>query len=603
MFNKHLNPPKSVVSTVPVVAAPRPADPTGIPLLTSIDQDAPTASTLSNWEQLQSSVISEGVEEQLQPAQFDNDTFQGILSRAPNSQGSSSSVPEANPPFELLEKWTKNHPLENVISNPSRPISIRRQLQTDALWCFFDAFLTSVEPKNYKEALLESSWIDSMQEEIHEFKRLQVWELIPRPDYEVGVDFEESFALVACIEEIRIFVANAAHKNMTVYQMDVKTAFLNEELREEVYVSQPDRFVDPDYPNHVYRLKKALYGLNQAPRPWTEGKDILMVQIYVDDIIFASSDPSLCDTFAEIMTSRFKMSMIEIIKMYGMDTSDPVNTPMVDRTKLDADLQGIPVDPTRYHGKAYQKALTCGKADLSVNRVLAESTHEQTNDELTDQEAKQMEADDQEIQTILIGLPKDIYAAVDNCQTAKEIWLRVKQMMKGESIESYYHRFSKLINDFSREKYFPEKIASNLKFLNNLQSEWNQSVIVVHQTKNLYEVDYTQLHDFLKFNQPENALIVVLGIAPSITNQNVNQHENGNVVAARAEGNANGDIDEIKDVNANCILMANLQQASTSCIQIGKAPTYDSDGSSEVLLGTARFGNDHVSAIMGYGDL
>ncbi|GKG25509.1 retrovirus-related pol polyprotein from transposon TNT 1-94, partial [Tanacetum coccineum] len=124
---------------------------------------------------------------------FDNDPFQGILSRAPNSQGSSSSVPQANPPFELLEKWTKNHPLENVIDNPSRPVSIRRQLQTDALWCFFDGFLTSVEPKNYKEALLESSWIDSMQEEIHEFNRLQVWELIPRPDYVIIINLKWIF--------------------------------------------------------------------------------------------------------------------------------------------------------------------------------------------------------------------------------------------------------------------------------------------------------------------------------------------------------------------------------------------------------------------------
>nr|GFB65896.1 copia protein [Tanacetum cinerariifolium] len=83
---------------------------------------------------------------------------------------------------------------------------------------------------------------------------------------EEGIDFEESFALVARIEEIHIFIANAASRNMTVYQMDVKTAFLNGDLKEEVYVSQPKGFVDPDHPTHVYRLKKALYGLKQAPR-------------------------------------------------------------------------------------------------------------------------------------------------------------------------------------------------------------------------------------------------------------------------------------------------------------------------------------------------
>ncbi|GJT87102.1 hypothetical protein Tco_1068819 [Tanacetum coccineum] len=137
-----------------------------------------------------------------------------------------------------------------------------------------------------------------------------------------------------------------------------------------------------------------------------------------------------------------------------------------------------------------------GDADREV--PVPETFHEQTDDELTVAEIKQMEADDQAIQTILLGLPEDIYAAVDSCETAQEIWLRVQQMMKGsdigiqekkaklfnewerftstdgESIESYYHRFSKLMNDFKRNKHFPEKIASNLKFLNNLQPEWSR---------------------------------------------------------------------------------------------------------------------------------
>ncbi|GJU22756.1 hypothetical protein Tco_1156098 [Tanacetum coccineum] len=290
-----------------------------------------------------------------------------------------------------------------------------------------------------------------------------------------------------------------------------------------------------------------------------------------------------------------------------------------------------------------------------------------TDDELTKKEAKQMEADDQSIQTILMGLPKDIYAAVDSCDTAQEIWLRVEQMMKGsdigaqekkaklfnewekfnstkgESIESYYHHFAKLMNDFFGNKHFSEKIASNLKFLNHLQPEWKRHVTTVHQTKILYEVDYNQLYDFLKMNREEvneikaerlakthdplalmanshnpynyleirlvqnpniqnvgnqNGLIIVLGIA----NQNANKNENGNVVAARAKGNGNRnneeagiqlqaeefdlmatacDIDEIEEVNANCILMANLQQASASGTQTDKAPFYDSNGSAE----------------------
>ncbi|GJV41196.1 retrovirus-related pol polyprotein from transposon TNT 1-94 [Tanacetum coccineum] len=151
-------------------------------------------------------------------------------------------------------------------------------------------------------ALTESYWIEAMQEELNEFEHLEVWELVPFPDrvmiitfkwiykvkldelagvlknkarlvargylHEEGIDIEESFAPVARLEAIRIFIDFAAHMKMVVYQMDVKTAFLNGILREEVYVSQPDGFVDPENPNHVYKLKKALYGLKQAPRAW-----------------------------------------------------------------------------------------------------------------------------------------------------------------------------------------------------------------------------------------------------------------------------------------------------------------------------------------------
>nr|GEW10851.1 hypothetical protein [Tanacetum cinerariifolium] len=166
-----------------------------------------------------------------------------------------------------------------------------------------------------------------------------------------------------------------------------------------------------------------------------------------------------------------------------------------------------------------------GDAERDVN--MNKTFHEQTDDELSKRELKQIEADDQAIQTILLGLPEDIYAAADSCETGQEIWLRVQQMMKGsnigiqekkaklfnewerftsnegESIKSYYHRFLKLMNDLKRNKHFPEKIASNLKFLNNLQPEWSRHVTIVYQTKDLHTADYTQLYDFLKYNQKE----------------------------------------------------------------------------------------------------
>nr|GEV44526.1 reverse transcriptase domain-containing protein [Tanacetum cinerariifolium] len=218
------------------------------------------------------------------------------------SQGSSSNVLQIHTPFEHLGRWTKDHPIANVIGAPSRSVSIRKQLKTDAMWCYFDAFPTSVEPKNFKQAMSEPSKIDAMQEEIHEFERFNVWKLVPCQykvlliklkwiykvktnefggilknkarlvtqgfTQEEGISFEESFPPVARIDAIRIFIANADHKNMTIFQMDVKMTFLNGELKEEVYVSQPEGFVDQVNPSYVYKLKKALYDLKQAPHAW-----------------------------------------------------------------------------------------------------------------------------------------------------------------------------------------------------------------------------------------------------------------------------------------------------------------------------------------------
>ncbi|GJR03040.1 retrovirus-related pol polyprotein from transposon TNT 1-94 [Tanacetum coccineum] len=148
----------------------------------------------------------------------------------------------------------------------------RQRLHTDSEVCMYALTVRTIEPKNIKEAMADHSWIESMKDELNQFERLQVWELVPRPEgknKEEGIDFEESFSPVARLEAVRMFIAYAAHKNITIFQMDVKMAFLNGPLKEEVYVSQPKGFIDPEFPDHVYRLKKALYGLKQAPRACT----------------------------------------------------------------------------------------------------------------------------------------------------------------------------------------------------------------------------------------------------------------------------------------------------------------------------------------------
>ncbi|GKF20281.1 retrovirus-related pol polyprotein from transposon TNT 1-94, partial [Tanacetum coccineum] len=161
---------------------------------------------------------------------------------------------------------------------------------------------------------------------------------------EEGIDFEESFAPVARLDAIRNFLAFVAHMNMIVYQMDVKTAFLNGIMREEVYVSQPDGFVDQDNPNHVYKLKKAFYGLKQAPRAWYDlFSKFLLFQEFSKGIV----DPALFirRQGKDILLSKYALKSL---KKYGMESSDPMDTPMLEKSKLDEDTQGKAVDPAHY---------------------------------------------------------------------------------------------------------------------------------------------------------------------------------------------------------------------------------------------------------------
>nr|GEV46196.1 hypothetical protein [Tanacetum cinerariifolium] len=223
-----------------------------------VPTQAPTVTSTENINQ------AERIEEN---AQVENDEFINIFCTPVQKGGETSSrhVDSSNMhtfyqrhPSEHC--WMKDHPLEKVIGNPSQSVRTRRQLESDGEMCMFALTVSQTEPKNIKEAMADSAWIESMQEELYQFDRLDGYA------QKEGVDFEESFAPIARLEDIRLFIAYATHKSFTVYQMDVKTAFLYGPLKEEVYVNQPNGFVDPYHPDRVYRLKKALYGLKQGPR-------------------------------------------------------------------------------------------------------------------------------------------------------------------------------------------------------------------------------------------------------------------------------------------------------------------------------------------------
>ncbi|GKB24296.1 integrase, catalytic region, zinc finger, CCHC-type containing protein [Tanacetum coccineum] len=235
-----------------------------------------------------------------------------------------SNMHTFNQPQDSEYRWTKDHPLTQVRGNPSKPVQTRRQLATDPKMCMFTLTVSIVEPKTIKEATVDSAWIEAMQEELHQFDKLQDKDqtiirnkarLVAKGyAQKEGINFEESFALVARLEAVRIFAAYAAHKSFLIYQMDVKTTFLNGPLKEEVYGAQPDGFVDLDHPEKVYRLRKALYGLKQAPRAW------------YDEL------------------SNFLMSK-------GFTKGQSIGTPMATKPKLDVDLSGEPVDQTDYRSK------------------------------------------------------------------------------------------------------------------------------------------------------------------------------------------------------------------------------------------------------------
>ncbi|GJT51833.1 retrovirus-related pol polyprotein from transposon TNT 1-94 [Tanacetum coccineum] len=265
------------------------------PVTTSIDIDKHEAPPIITTSEEQTSLIylTEADEfYQEDSAELDGNTLLTPYDAPDFSEAESSTALDPSNMHEFHQVqpsthiWTKAHPLEQVIGDPSKPVMTRQRLPTDLKKNKSDAENIVIQNKYH---LVAKGY---KQEE--------------------GIDFKESFAPVARLEAICMFIALAAHKNITIFQMDVKTAFLNGLLKEEVYVSQPDGFVDPDFPDHVYMLKKALYGLKQAPRA--------------------------CQS----------QYATKLLKKHGMDDCVSMSTPMATE-RLDADLQGTPTDQTTYH--------------------------------------------------------------------------------------------------------------------------------------------------------------------------------------------------------------------------------------------------------------
>ncbi|KAD2805416.1 hypothetical protein E3N88_38793 [Mikania micrantha] len=354
--------------------------------------------------------------------------------------------PEVEVPAHPVGRINRIHPQDNIIGSPLDGVKTRSQISSggladildfaDVSFCAHSCFISQVEPRTVTEALKEESWVDAMQEELLQFKKLGVWQLVDKPkgakvigtrwvlrckkdDHGIivrnkarlvvqgfrqieGLDYNEVFAPVARLEAIRIFLAYASFKKFKVYQMDVKSAFLHGVISETVYVNQPPGFEDPLHRDKVYKLDKALYGLHQAPRAWYEtlsthllnngfrrgvidctlfirekDSDLLLVQVYVDDIIFGSTNDNLCKEFETVMKEKFEMSSMgemkfflglqvdqseagifihqtkyvgDILSRFSMSDAKPAGTPLAINHGITPDEKGELIDATLYRG-------------------------------------------------------------------------------------------------------------------------------------------------------------------------------------------------------------------------------------------------------------
>ncbi|GKC97819.1 retrovirus-related pol polyprotein from transposon TNT 1-94 [Tanacetum coccineum] len=329
--------------------------------------------------------------------------------------------PQNNVIIEPINRWTKEKHIEliNIIGEHLAGITTRSRIRdsyaASASKCLYVNFLFEMEPKKLIKALEEEGWIIAMQEELNQFERNKLWTLVPKP--------HETFAPVARLEAIRIFLAYPTYIGFMMYQMDIKSAFLNGKISKEVYVQQPPRFKSSEFPNHVCKLDKALYGLKQAPRAWYETlskfliqhkfvrgtidntlftyktkSDVIIVQIYVDDIIFGSTSSKLSKQFGKLMTKKYEMSMMgeltyflgfqikqdfkgificqekyvkDLLKKYDLADCALVKCSMLPLNNLGPDESRVSINETLFRGLiASLMYLTASRPDIQFSTCL-----------------------------------------------------------------------------------------------------------------------------------------------------------------------------------------------------------------------------------------
>ncbi|GJV09682.1 retrovirus-related pol polyprotein from transposon TNT 1-94 [Tanacetum coccineum] len=254
-------------------------------------------------------------------------------------------------------KESKNHPLGNVIENLNqRTLRSQNQIQSN-----FFCFISTIEPKNVNGALKDerTKWVyRNKLDENGVVSRNKVRLVAKGYNQQKGIDYDETYAPVARLESIRILLAYACALDFKLFQMNVKSAFLNGFINEEVYVAQPSGFIDFEKPNHVYKLKKALYGLKQAPKAWYDRLKAFLIKHEYNMGMFEMSMMGELNFFLGLQIKQMEDGILfnqskyikEMLKKFGLEESKPMKTPMSSDTKLTKDKEYESVDSTKYRG-------------------------------------------------------------------------------------------------------------------------------------------------------------------------------------------------------------------------------------------------------------